>query len=143
MTTPTTPPFRPRVSLAVAVLTSAALAALGACAHRPPNGGAAAAAAVVRFDNLEREAVRVYLVGERREWLLGRVEPGARALLRLPRADGPAYVRLAVVPGERLTLRAGPEVRAWVTYPPPAAALAARQWTFAQGQLTPLRPPTP
>jgi len=27
----------------------------------------------IRFDNGERDYVRVYLVGEKREWLLGRV----------------------------------------------------------------------
>ena len=33
----------------------------------------------IRFDNDAREHVHVYLIGEKREWLLGRVEPGAMA----------------------------------------------------------------
>jgi hypothetical protein len=38
----------------------------------------------IRFDNDAREHVHVYLIGEKREWLLGRVEAGAIAMLRIP-----------------------------------------------------------
>jgi hypothetical protein len=88
-----TPRTRAIVSLA-ATLTAAL--ALGACARSPARPGPAARADVaapaarppaIRFDNGGRERVLVYLVGEQREWLLGRVEPGARATLRLPRAS--------------------------------------------------------
>ena len=53
--------------------------------------------------------VHVYLVGEQREWLLGRVEPGAVATLRLPDASlasNPGFVRLAVLAGGQATQRA-------------------------------------
>ena len=43
----------------------------------------------LRFDNQARSHVHVYLVGERREWLLGRVEPGSVATLRIPEGVRP------------------------------------------------------
>lgn len=49
------------------------------------------------------------LVGAKCEWLLGRVEPGARKTLRLPDealADDAGSMQLAVVIGERVTVGA-------------------------------------
>jgi hypothetical protein len=119
--------------------------ALGACARPPAPGAPAPVPAAIHFDNAAPARVYVYLLGERREWLLGRVEPGARATLRLPAAalaEGPGFVRLAVLAGEGLTLQAARDPRARVTIAQPAAALAAQRWTFAQGELTPLRAPS-
>ena len=140
----TTPRPHARVSLAALTL------ALAACATAParPTAGAALA---LRFDNEAREHVHVYLVGERREWLLGRVAPGARATLRIPAAalaDSPGFVRLAVLPGGRLTQQSVAEARAAVTIAQPARALASQRWWFSQataqpqapGQLTPHAP---
>jgi hypothetical protein len=153
-----TPRTRAIVSLA-ATLTAAL--ALGACARSPARPGPAARAdvaalagrpATIRFDNGGRERVLVYLVGEQREWLLGRVEPGARATLRLPRASlagSPGLVRLAVLAGERLTLQAARDPRATVattTIAQPVSTILSQRWTFAQGQLTSLwgpRTPAP
>src|SRR5688500_2924260 len=45
-----------------------------------------ASAHTVRFDNTANEHAHVYLVAEERQWLLGRVDPGARATLRIPDA---------------------------------------------------------
>ena len=139
---------RPRTIVSFVATTTAALA-LAACARgasRPAAAGprpAAVDAPVVRFDNEGREHVHVYLVGERREWLLGRVEPGARATLRIPPASlaaSPGFVRLAVLAGGRLTADAAGERRAALTIAQPAAAILAQRWTFGQGQLTPLGP---
>src|SRR5688500_8032813 len=63
----------------------------------------------IRFDNGARKHVHVYLIGETRQWLLGRVEPGAIATLRIPEeslAENAMFVRLAVIAGEGLTLQA-------------------------------------
>src|SRR5688500_14555417 len=94
-----------RRSLARLAAATTLTVALGACAGGPPPGAspataAAAAAAVagrsptIRFDNEARLPVHVYLITERREWLLGRVEPGARASLRIPAhalSEAPGY----------------------------------------------------
>ena len=118
---------------------------LGACLGGPsrlaPDGPASLEARphAIRFDNLGRERVHVYLVGQRREWLLGRVEPGAVATLRLPDeslADDPEFVQLAVVAGGHVSQRAAGDVRARLTIPQPASAILARQWRFSQGELT-------
>ncbi len=95
----------------------------------------------IRFDNGGREHVHVYLVGETREWLLGRVEAGARRTLKVPAAwrDGSeARVRLAVISGERPTLQAGRNARALITIAQPASELVAQRWMLTQGQLASL-----
>ena len=93
----------------------------------------------LRFDNQARSHVHVYLVGEKREWLLGRVEPGAVATLRIPDESvesDPGFVRLAVLAGGQATLMAARDARARLTISQPASSLLARQWRFAQGELT-------
>ena len=99
-------------------------------------------ARAIRFDNDAREHVHVYLIGEKRQWLLGRVEPGAIATLRLPReslAGQSTFVRLAVIAGEGVTLYAARNTRAALTLAQPASAILSQRWMFAQGRLTSLR----
>jgi hypothetical protein len=141
----TTPRTRSLVSLVAALPVALAL---GACAPAPPrlawNGAAPTAGPPrgIRFDNDAGVHVHVYLVGEQREWLLGRVEPGARATLRIPDASlagSQGFVRLAVRAGERMTLQAGGDARAASTIAQPASAILSQRWTFSQGQLTSLR----
>src|SRR5207248_1121622 len=103
-----TPRTRAIVSLAASLTVTLAL---GACARNPsPSAGPAALPArllTVRFDNEAQVHVYVYLVGEQREWLLGRVEPGARATLRLPAAslaETAGFVRLAVLAGSPMAV---------------------------------------
>ena len=98
----------------------------------------------IRFDNGAREHVHVYLIGDRREWLLGRVESGARATLRIPEASlagSPGFMQLAVVTGGRMTLQAARDPRATFTIAQPTSAILSQQWTYAQGQLTSLALP--
>jgi hypothetical protein len=144
----TTPRTRSLVSLAAALTVALTL---GGCAGAPsrlagdgpaPTDGPPLA---VRFDNDARDYVHVYLVGEQRQWLLGRVAPGARATLRIPDealAEDAGRLRLAVLAGERVTLWAAGEARAAITIPQPAAAFLWQRWTFSQalanGQLTAL-----
>lgn len=147
----TTPRTRILVSLATALSVTLAL---GGCVSPPsrlasdepaPADGAQLA---VRFDNEAREYVRVYLIGEQREWLLGRVEPGARAMLRIPEealAGNPASMRLSVLAGDHPTLRSAGEARAAITIAQPVAAILSQRWTFspalANGQITGLSIP--
>jgi hypothetical protein len=117
--------------------------ALVACAGVPAKDTDAAPAPMtleIRFDNEANERVHVYLIGEQREWLLGRVEPGATTRLSIPEASlaqGRDFLRLAVLAGERMTLRAAQDPRARSTIAQPVAAILSHQWRFAQGQLMP------
>ena len=140
----TTPRTRAAVSLAaMMVLTLVS----GACVRAPsrpvlqaPTTIEASRTLAIRFDNDAREHVHVYLIGERREWLLGRVEPGAIATLRIPEASlngGSRFVRLAVITGERMTLQAARDARATFTVSQPASAMLSHEWRFAHGELTP------
>jgi hypothetical protein len=142
----TTPRTRSLVSLA-AVLTLA----LGGCAGAPSRLASDAPAPAdgpppaVHFDNDSREYVQVYLVSDRREWLLGRAAPGARATLRIPDdalADNAGQMRLAVRSAGNVTQRAADDMRAATALPRPAAEILAQRWTFSQrptyGELTAL-----
>ncbi len=144
----TTLRIRSLVSLAAALTVTLAL---GGCVSAPSHHVSDAPVPTdetplaIRFDNEAREYVRVYLIGERREWLLGRVEPGARATLRIPEealAGNPASMSLVVLTGERATLRAAGEARAVTTIAQPVAAILSQRWTFspavANGQITAL-----
>ena len=137
-----TPRARTLVSLTAAL---AMTLALGACTGAPRRfeldgpSPAQDRSTALRFDNGGREPVHVYLVGQQREWLLGRVEPGAIAMLRLPEtslADDPGFVQLAVVAGGGVTLRAARDPRARLSIAQPASAILSRGWRFAQGELT-------
>jgi hypothetical protein len=94
-----------------------------------------------RFDNDGREHVHVYLIGVQRQWLLGRVEPGAIATLRIPVdaiEESAAFVRLAVLTGERVTLEASSHPRATLTIAQPVSDVLAQRWRFSEGKLTSL-----
>ena len=138
----TTPRARALVSLAATLVLTLAL---GACAGGPSRSSSHGPTPVqdrsiaLRFDNGGREHVHVYLIGQRREWMLGRVEPGATATLRLPDAslaDDPEFVRLAVVTGGQVTQQAARDPRARLTIAQPTSAILSRQWRFSQGELT-------
>jgi hypothetical protein len=95
----------------------------------------------IRFDNDTREHVHVYLVAEKREWVLGRVEAGAIALLRIPEeslAGDQTFVRLVVIAGDGITLQAARHVRAAPTLAQPVLDILSQRWRFSQGSLTSL-----
>lgn len=131
-----TPHTRSLVSFAAAV--TLAVASAGCVrASRPTSAGVAPALALphaIRFDNTARDYVHVYLVGEKREWFLGRVEIGARATLRIPddalADEGP--MRLAVLEGQPRTSRVAGEAGASTTLLQPIAAIVSQRWTFSQ-----------
>ena len=139
----TTSGKRAFVSIATTIITLA----LGACVHtrsssvQNPLTSTYAGLLTIRFDNSARERVDVYLIGMNREWLLGRVEPGAIASLRIPEealAKGSTFVRLAVLTGEPLTLAAARNPRARLSIAQPASSILSQQWSFSQGDLTSL-----
>jgi hypothetical protein len=149
----TTPRTRAIVSCAASCAAGLALTlALGACARgpsRPVLDGPASLEGpplTIRFDNGAREHVHVYLIDRQRQWLLGRVEPGARATLPVPvtwRTGNPGFMQLAVVTGGRLTLQAAQDARATLTIAQPVSQILSQRWMFAQGQLTSLPVPVP
>ena len=129
----------------VSVIATASLWLAFAGCSRAARGGPSRQADVppsIRFDNDAREHVHVYLIGEKREWLLGRVEAGAIAMLRIPEeslAGDPTFVRLVVIPGEGVTLWAARHVRATPTLRQPLLDIVSQRWRFSQGSLTSLR----
>lgn len=137
----TTPRLHVLVSLAGTI---ALTLTVGACAGGPVRAGSAdpapaeATALAIRFDNQATDYVHVYLVGQRREWLLGRVAPGATTALRIPDGalgDETGFVRLAVVAGGHVTLQAARDPSARLTMPQLATTLASQRWRISQGQL--------
>ena len=133
-----TPRTRSVVSLAAALTLTLAIGGCVAAPSRLAAQGIAAsdgAQLAFRFDNEARDNVHVYLIGEKREWLLGRVAPGARATLRIPDdalAENPGFMRVAVLAGQRATLRAAAESRAAISMAQPAAAIVSQRWTFSK-----------
>jgi hypothetical protein len=143
----TTPRTRSLVSLAAALTVALSLGgcvsarSLASDGPAPTDGPPLA----IRFDNEARDYVHVYLVSEQRQWLLGRVEPGARATLRIPEAalaGSPGSMWLAVLAGGRMTGRVAGEARAATTIAEPVVGILSQRWTFSQtlanGQLTSL-----
>jgi len=120
------------------------LALFGACARAPAPATSILsvdARPTIRFDNGERDYVHVYLVGASRQWLLGRVEAGAVATLRVPNEAlaETEFVRLAVIRGQRLTLRAAGDPRARFTIAQPTTSILSQRWSLAQGELISVR----
>jgi hypothetical protein len=133
-----TPAIRAAVSVvSVAALLSATLA-LGGCARGPSPATWDETAATperlaIRFDNEAQTYVDLYLVGEQREWWLGRVAAGAVVTLRIPEAafpQGSGFVRLAALAGAQRTSAAARDPRATLTLAQPASALLGQRWTF-------------
>jgi hypothetical protein len=142
----TTSRTRTIVSLAALTAAASSLAAVGGCARNPAPitwDGAAAEKdelLLVHFDNQAETYVDVYLVGQRREWRLGRVSPGMRGTLRVP-ADAreelaSGLVRLAALAGSQYTAHVELDPRATFTIPETAWRLSAKQWTFRQSQVS-------
>jgi hypothetical protein len=99
---------------------------------------AAARPLTIRFDNGDADYVHVYLIADRQQWLLGRVEAGSVATLRIPEEwarQSPQFVQLAVTTGGRLTLQAARDPRATLTAAQPTPEVLAQRWTFTQGHL--------
>jgi hypothetical protein len=97
----------------------------------------------LRFTNQGHARLHVYLVGEKRDWLLGRVEAGMTTWLAVPvrtLASDAGTMRIAVLAGAPPTLRAEREARTVASMAETVASLLTRRWTFTQGQLVSLLP---
>ena len=128
---------------AITILTLALAACTGSQSRMATYGPSPieARTLTIRFDNQARDHVHVYLIGQQREWLLGRVEPGAVAALRLPDDvfdSDPGFVRLAVLAGGGVSQDAARDPRVQFTISQDPSLLLTRRWQFAQGQLTSL-----
>ena len=80
----------------------------------------------------------MYLVGEKREWWLGRVAPGTLTSLRVPDDAidiGSSFMRLAALPGATLSQQAARDPRSAITIAVPSLDLFTQRWTFSQRQL--------
>jgi len=131
--------IRSRSLVSIAAALTLTLAA--GCANNPTPSAlndpapVAARPAAIRFQNEARQYVHVYLVGMNRQWLLGRVEPGARATLRIPEeamSNDTWQMQLAVVAGDRVTLQVASKPGAQVSIAQPTGQLLAQKWTFTQ-----------
>lgn len=104
---------------------------------------ARARAESLRFDNEGRDRLDIYLVGEKRSWRLGRLEPGAARWLRVP-ADIPpndlVRMQLVVLANAELTVSPMRDPRAVTTIRQPVFVMASQRWAFADGQLKGVRP---
>jgi hypothetical protein len=145
MTTQTTRRARVLVPLLVA-FTSAACASTTAASRQA--GGASGressppARLMVQVENESRERIQVYLVGQTRDWFLGRVEAGTHAMLYVPdRSLTMGTMRLAVLAGDQLTSQAARDPRAVLSMDQPTGAIVGQRWVFAQGALMPMRVP--
>ena len=132
--------------LTVSAISLAAALAVGACARGPaPTTWEGTPVpmregATIRFVNEAESYVDVYLVGETRQWWLGRVAPGARTTLRIRDdvlAATSGYLRLAVLAGASLSLQAARDPRATLTIAQPGRSLLDQRWTFRKLQLAP------
>ena len=141
----------PATRLTVSFLSLAALfgttLVLGACAGGPSTvtwGGAVVTPErplTIAFQNEAETYVDVYLIGEKREWWLGRLAPGARATLRI-RAEAltteSGFLKLAVLADAPRSLQAARDPRAIFSLAEPASQLLAQRWTVRK---TPLAAP--
>ena len=141
----------PVARLTVSCLSLAALfgttLVLGACAGgaSPVTSGGVVVTPerplAIDFENEAETYVDVYLIGEKREWWLGRLAAGARGTLRIREealTTESGFLKLAVLADAPRTLQAARDPRATFSLTEPASRLLAQRWTFTK---TPLASP--
>lgn len=132
----------PGIRAAVSVLSVASALALAACAGGPSTTWNDAVTpserrVAIQFDNEGESSVDVYLVGQTREWRLGRVAPGARTTLWIPESavsSTSGFVRLAVLAGAPPSAQASRDPRSVFAIAQPGSDLIGQQWKFSQRQ---------
>ena len=138
----TTPRTHSLVSLARSLTLALALGGCASAPSRPPRDGPTPAdrsPLAIRFDNEAGDYVRVYLVGARRQWLLGRVEAGAHATLQIPDAaldPREGWMRIAALVGGGASMRVENDPRAAIAIAQPAPAILSQRWTYARSVAT-------
>ena len=96
----------------------------------------------ITFRNQSRDRIQVYLVGEKEDWLLGRLESLETAHLSVPAASmvTPQSVVLAVIPDWSRNLQPRRDRRAVLSIKERTHNLPGEEWIFVDGQLQgPLR----
>lgn len=120
---------------------------LGACGRGPSPvtwSGAVVTPArplTITFENEAETYVDVYLIGEKREWWLGRLAPGASTSLRIREqalTTESGFVKLAVLADAPRSLQAARDPRATFSLSEPVSRLVTQRWTFRK---TPLASP--
>ena len=100
-------------------------------------------AGTITFHNQGRDRIQVYLIGQKEDWLLGRLEPMETARLRLPEsssANAGEAVVLAVLPGWSRSLRPRGDRLATLSIAESGSNLPGEEWIFVNGQLLGPRP---
>lgn len=98
----------------------------------------APSARTITFHNKSADRIQVYLVGDRENWLLGRLEPLETAHLRLPESTSAVAdegVVLAVLPGWSRSLAPRTDRRVALSMRERGSNLADVDWVFVNGQL--------
>ena len=124
--------IRRLVALAAGIL-------MTSCApHQMPLQGERLFTGTITFRNQGPDRIQVYLIGEKADWLLGRLEPLETAHLRLPEssyATGEESVVLAVLPGWSRSLAPRGDRRAALSLKEYTRNLPGEEWHFVNGQL--------
>lgn len=127
-----------RVSTLAACLLIASCALPGAKSTGRPEPSA-----TITFHNQGRDRIQVYLVGEKENWMIGRLEPLQTAHLALPRfgfASAPLGVALVVLPGWSGSQQPRLDPQAAISNDEVSDNLPGEEWIFVDGQLQgPLR----
>jgi hypothetical protein len=112
---------------------------IASCAsHRVAPEGPPISNNAIIFQNQGHDRIQVYLIGQREERLLGRLEPLETARLQLPQwvFDGaPESVILAVIPGWSKDLRPSHNTAGTFSIKEFKDNLPGEAWSFVAGQL--------
>jgi hypothetical protein len=121
---------------------TAALAAvilIASCAqHQPSSPQPSTPARTITFHNHGRDRIQVYLVGEKENWLLGRLEPMESARLRLPESVSDQTreaMVLAVLPGWSRNLAPSRDRHAALSMTEVGMNLPDEEWSFVNDQV--------
>ena len=94
--------------------------------------------ATITFRNQGSDRVQVYLVGETRDWFIGRLEPRQTAHLAVPRfgfMTASQAVSVAVVPGWSANAQPRREPRTTFSIDELTDDLPGQEWIFVNGRL--------
>ena len=111
---------------------------VAACVHQQGGvSGQLKSVGSITFRNQSRDRIQVYLIGEKEDWLLGRLESLESAEFRLPesafRSTAQSIV-LAVIPDWSRNLQPRRDPRATLSLKEPLVALAGEEWIFVNGR---------
>ena len=99
---------------------------------------------MLQFENQATVYVDVYLAqpSGQLQWRLGRVQPGFRAVLRVPKSAidrTSGFVELAVIAGSPLSAEVWRDPRAVIAIAQPISRVLSQSWTYRQSAGLPLQ----